>query len=149
MKQPILLFSTAVLSLAACREPTTPEPRHAEIPLVKAARLTVAEDSSLVWSAAALDDAASRLVAGLPDERARRSLTEALLALASRLRAIPGDAPRSELIDLHDSARHALSLLEDQGLSGAADRDGITLALDHAHRLIGASRRAVPDPHPR
>jgi hypothetical protein len=136
MKHPLLvcfLSSTAALSLSACRETTAPGVRRVDSPSHSADRLTGAPDSSVVWSAAALDDAASRLTAALDDERARLELSAALRAVSSGLRAGAADG---ELASLHDAAQRATQQFRRKGVLAEAELDAITLTLDHAREVI-------------
>jgi hypothetical protein len=131
MKHSILLSSTALL-LVACSDATTPERQHVDSPSQSADRALVAEDSTVTWSAAALDDAASRLLGALPDDAMRRELGTALRALSARLRSTRDGVSESELTALQDRARRLIHLLDARQPSLAADLDAISLAVDHA-----------------
>jgi hypothetical protein len=134
VKHSTFLSLTAAVSLAACHDATAPEqkPEPAEAPA--GAALVAAVDSSAEWASLALDDAATRLLSGLDDGEARRTLERALHALSANLgRRDDAAAARG----FHEAALGALAHLRDlSDVAAAPDLDAIALAIDGAARLL-------------
>jgi hypothetical protein len=130
---------TVAFSLAACHDATAPEPESpAGTTTVQASPQIAIVDSSDVWVAMALEDAAERLASGIADDATRTSLNSALNSLAVELSRGQGAPAPTESANSHYAAARAtlarLLALGDEGL--APELDAIGLVLDQAERFV-------------
>ena len=132
MKHSTLISVTTLASLAACQDATAPEPK--DLPVTTSAEVALSGadvDSATLWSITALDDAASRLAASIPDVRARLELQAALHAMAEQMdRGQADPAARATLARITRGADASL----------LPELEAIGLALDQAERVLGRAK---------
>ena len=134
MKHSKFLSLTAAISLAACHDATAPELKSEPVDAPATAALVPAVDSSALWASLALDDAATRLLSGLPDGGERTKLQRSLNALSALLvRGVERDAALTH----QDVAARALAELRERSDEAVQpDFDAIELALDGAFSVL-------------
>ena len=154
MKHATLFSITTLASLAACHDTTAPESKP--LPVITSAELALSGvdvDSAALWSVMALDDASSRLAAGIPDAAARRELQAALHSLAAEIRRSNADAAASYEAEGAAKARGAGSggtraaaravlsrITRGADASLLPELEAIGLALDQTERVLGGTR---------
>jgi len=147
MKHSTFLSLNAAFLLAACHDVTAPEAESLPVAVKTDATPAIAiDDSSDVWISMALEDAGTRLTAGITDEGARSLLRTALMGLAAQLSrgADPvenGVNERERAKSRYAAARATLARLrssDDPVL--APELDAIGLALDQAERFVAHRR---------
>ena len=131
MKHSTLVSITAAVSLTACHDAVAPEPRQQQ--LTPDAISAVIVDSSAAWAAAALDDAATRLLPSFAEGSTRSDLKRALSTLSAHITR--GDDAAAHA-SKQAAERAIVQLRELNDVSSAPDLDAIALALDGAAALL-------------